>query len=142
MATSLATGDVVVDSTLVVEEVLVDGEGSLHGSVVVKLGLDARYSGGVNDSTSLALVLCPGLTGAGAGLSADTGVTAAGGVGPAFLCDNTSVGEVSPNVVEVTTVAAVVVCIARDWVLGSENEVLTGDAESVGESLSGTESPA
>jgi hypothetical protein len=64
VATSLATGDVVVDSTLVVEEVLVDGEGSLHGSVVVKLGLDARYSGGVNDSTSLALVLSPGLAGA------------------------------------------------------------------------------
>ena len=142
MATSLTTGDVVVDTTLVVEEVLVDGEGSLNGSVVVKLGLDARDSGGVNDSAGLALVLSPSLAGAGAGLSADTGVSTTGGVWPAGIRDNTSVGEVSPNVVEVTTIAAVVVGIARDWILGRENHVLTGDAESVGESLSGTESPA
>ena len=72
MATSLTTGDVVVDTTLVVEEVLVDGEGSLNGSVVVKLGLDARDSDGMNDRAGLALVLSPSLAGAGAGLSADT----------------------------------------------------------------------
>ena len=35
VATSLTSGLVVVDTTLVVEEVLVDGEGSLNGSVVV-----------------------------------------------------------------------------------------------------------
>ena len=96
----------------------------------------------MNDSTGLALVLSPSLAGAGAGLSADTGVSSTRGVGPAGIRDNTSVGEVSPNIVEVTTVAAIVVGIARDWVLGRENDVLTGDAESVGESLSGTESPA
>lgn len=142
MATSLTTSLVVVDTALVVEEVLVDGEGSLHGSVVVKLSLDARDRGGVNDRASLALVLSPGLAGAGAGLSADTRVTATGGVGPAGVRDDTIVGEVSPDVVEVTTVAAIVVGIARDGVLGREDDVLTGDAESVGESLSGTESPA
>jgi len=47
-----------------------------------------------------------------------------------------------PDVVEVTTVATVVVGIARDWVLRSEDDVLALDAESVGESLGGTESPA
>ena len=142
MATSLTTGNVSVDTALVVEEVFVNGEGSLNGSVVVKLCLDARYRGGVNNSACLALVLQPGLAGAGASLSADTGVTTTGGVGPAGIRDDTSVGEVGPNVVEVTTVAAVIVGIARDWVLGSENDVLTANAESVGESLSGTESPA
>ena len=75
MATSLATGLVVVDTTLVVEEVLVDGEGSLNGSVVVKLGLDARDSDGVNDRAGLAFVLQPGLAGAGAACFADTCVT-------------------------------------------------------------------
>ena len=47
-----------------------------------------------------------------------------------------------PDVVEVTTIAAVVVGVARNGVLRSEDDVGTGNAESVGESLSGTESPA
>ena len=68
----------------------------------------------MDDGAGLALVLGPGLAGAGASLSADAGVTATRGVGPAGLSDDTGVGEVSPNVVEVTTIAAVVVGIAGD----------------------------
>ena len=41
VTTSHTTGDVVVDTALVVEEVLIDGEGSLHRTVVVELSLDA-----------------------------------------------------------------------------------------------------
>ena len=95
-----------------------------------------------SDGAGLALVLSPGLAGAGASLSADAGVTATRGVGPAGLSDDTGVGEVSPNVVEVTTVATVVVGIAGDGVLRSEDDVLTSNTESIGKSLSGTESPA
>jgi len=40
---------VVVDSALVVEEVVVDSECSLCGAVVVKLGLDGGNGGGVDD---------------------------------------------------------------------------------------------
>jgi hypothetical protein len=142
VTTSNTTRDVVVNTALIVEEVVIDGEGSLHGSVVVELVLDALNSGGVNDGVGLASVLGPGLAGTGAGVSASAGVTAAGGVWPAGLRHNTGVLEVLPDVVEVATVATVVVGVARDGVLGSKDDVLAGDAESVGESLSGTESPA
>ena len=57
VATGDSTGDVVVDSALVVEEVLVDGEGALHGSVVVELGLDVLDGGRVHDGAGSALVL-------------------------------------------------------------------------------------
>jgi hypothetical protein len=62
VATSDTAGDVVVDTALVVEEVLIDGEGALHGSVVIELGLDAIDGGGVHDGAGLALVLLPGGT--------------------------------------------------------------------------------
>jgi len=139
---SNTTRDVVVNTALVVEEVVVDGEGSLHGSVVVELILDALNGGGVNGGAALALVLQPALAWTSAGWSADAGVTATGGVGPASVRDDTSVGEVLPDVVEVTTVATVVVGVARDGILRGEDEVLAGNAESVGESLGSTESPA
>jgi hypothetical protein len=96
----------------------------------------------VNDGSGLALVLDPGLAGASAGLFAGAGVTAAGGVGPAGVRDDTGVLEVLPNIVKVTTVAAVVVGVAGDGILRSEDDVLAVDAESVGESLGGTEGPA
>jgi hypothetical protein len=142
MATSLRARLVVVNTALVVEEVLIDGEGAFHRAVVVELGLDARDGEGVNNGAGLALVLQPGLAGAGAALSAGARVTATGGVWPAGIGNDTIVGEVRPDVVEVTTIATVVVGIARDWVLRREDDVLTGNTESVRESLSGTESPA
>ena len=142
VTTSLGARLVVVNTALVVEEVLIDGECAFHGAVVVELGLDGRDGGGVNDGAGLTLVLQPGLARTGAGASADSRVTTARSVWPAGFSDNTSVGEVGPNVVEVTTVATIVVSVARYGVLGSKDDVLTGNTESVGESLSGTESPA
>ena len=142
MAASTTAGDVVVDAALVVEEVFVHGECGFSGAVVVELGLDAGDIGGVNDGSALALVLDPGLAGASAGLFAGAGVTAAGGIGPAGVRDDTGVLEVLPNIVKVTTVAAVVVGVAGDGILRSEDDVLAVDAESVGESLGGTEGPA
>jgi len=143
VATSDSTGDVVVDTALVVEEVFVDGEGTFSGSVVVKLSLDGSNGQGVDDWAGLALVLFPGGSiVAGLGSSASWGNTWCGGIWPAAFGNNTSVGEVLPGKGEVTTIATVVVVVAWDDVLGWENDVLSIDAESVGESLGGTESPA
>ena len=142
MATSNTTRDVVVNTALVIEEVVVNGEGSLHGSVGVELILDALDSGGVNNGAVLTEVFLPGLARAGAAVEALAGVTATRGVGPAGFSDDTSVLEVGPDVVEVTTITAVVVGVAGDGVLRSEDDISALDAESVRESLGGTESPA
>jgi hypothetical protein len=142
VATSNTTRDVIVNTALVVEEVVVNGEGSLHGSVSVELILDALDGGGVHNAVGLAEVFLPGLARAGAAVEASAGVTATGSVWPAGFSDDTSVLEVLPNVVEVTTVAAVVVGVAGDGVLRSEDDISALDAESVRESLGGTESPA
>jgi len=48
--------DVVVDSTLVVHEVRVDSEGSLHRSVGIDLSLDLSWSGGFNNRALGALI--------------------------------------------------------------------------------------
>jgi len=40
VTTSLAPGLVIVDTTLVVEEVFIDGEGELSWAIVVELSLD------------------------------------------------------------------------------------------------------
>jgi len=132
VATSNTAGDVVVDTAGVGEEVLVDGEGTLKRSVVVELVLDGGSSGGVHDGAGGALVLGPGaaisaLLGGGAAWS----ITAARAVGEASISDNTGVLEVLPGEVDVTTVAAVVVVVARDLVLRGEDHVLSGLAESV-----------
>ena len=42
VASSLTASLVIVNTALVVEEVFVDGESSLHWTVVIKLGLDSR----------------------------------------------------------------------------------------------------
>ena len=42
VTSSLTASLVIVDTALVVEEVFVDGESSLHWTVVIKLGLDSR----------------------------------------------------------------------------------------------------
>lgn len=131
VATSLTTSLVVVDTALVVEEVLVDGESSFHGTVVVELSLDARDSKRVDDGACLALVLQPLLARAGASLSAGAGVTIAGGVWPAFVRNDTGVGEVLPDVVEVATITTVVVCVTGDGILRGEDDVLSGNTESV-----------
>ncbi len=142
MATSYTSGNVVVDTTLVVKEIVVNGEGSLSGAVVVKFCLDAGDISRMNDGSALALVLEPGIVGHFASLYALAGVTTAGGVGPAGFRDDTGILEVLPNIIKVTTVAAVVVGVAGDGILRSQDDVLAVDAESVGESLGGTEGPA
>jgi len=66
VTTSNTTRDVVIDSTLVVEEVLVDGESTLNWAVGVDLRLDGSNGLWVNSGASLALVLLEvGTIGAG-----------------------------------------------------------------------------
>jgi len=57
MATFNSARDVVVNSALVVHEVRVDSEGSLHGSVGVDLRLNLVWGGGLGDGSLLALIL-------------------------------------------------------------------------------------
>lgn len=115
MATSNTAGDVVVDTAGVGEEVLVDGESTLKRAVVVELLLNGGNSGGVDDGAGGALVLGPGAAiSALLGGGAVGGNTAARAVGEASISDNTGVLEVLPGEVDVTTVAAVVVVVARD----------------------------
>ena len=144
VATSDTAGDVVVDTALVAEEVLIDGESAFHGTVVVELILDGVNGGGVDDGVGLALVLGPsGTVGALLVGGAVWGDTRLRGVGEATLGHNTGVGEILPGEVEVTTVTAVVVVVAGDEILGGEGtDVLASNAESVGKSLGGAESPA
>jgi len=49
VTTSHSTGGVLINTTLVLEEVLIDGESSFHGSVVVDFGLDLGWGGSFND---------------------------------------------------------------------------------------------
>jgi len=142
VATSLTAWLVVVDTALIVEEVLIHSESSLQGTIVVQLVLNGLGWQRVNNGGGLALVLDPWLTGAGAGLSAEAGVSVAGSVWPAGLCDGTWAHKVGPDFVDIATVAAIVADIAGDGVLRSQDNILASNTESVGESLSGTESPA
>jgi hypothetical protein len=131
----------VVNTTFVAEKVFVDGERSLHRSIVVELILDALNSSGVHDGVVFASELGPGLVGTGAGVSATAGVTIAGSVRPAGIRHNTGVLEVLPDVSDVPTITTITVGFARDGVLGCKDDVLTGNAESVRKSINGTESP-
>ena len=113
MATSDTAGDVVVDTALVAEEVLIDGESAFHGTVVVELILDGVNGGGVDDGVGLALVLFPsGTVGALLVSGAVWGDTGLGGVRKATLGHNTGVGKILPGKVEVATIATVVVVVA------------------------------
>jgi hypothetical protein len=141
VTTSLASGLVIVDTTLVVEEVFIDGEGELSWAIVVELSLDGWNCKRVGDKAWLALVLQPGLTWASACSSALAWVTTTRCVWPAGLSDDTRVHKVWPNCAKVPTIAAVVVIVTRDGILRSEDNIFTTNAESVRESLSGTESP-
>jgi hypothetical protein len=135
--------DVVIDTTLVIIEVIIDGKGSLHGTVIVELSLDGCDGCRVDDGASLALVLSPGLSGYRAGISASSSFTTfTRGVGPAVLSNGTSLSEIIPNPSKITTIAAVVTRIAGDGVLRSKIHVLTSNTESIRESIDSTESPA
>jgi len=56
VSTSHSTGGVLIDSTFVLEEILIDGESSFHWSVAEDFGLDLRWGGGFDDGTSSASV--------------------------------------------------------------------------------------
>jgi hypothetical protein len=122
---------VIVNTALVVEEVFVDRESSLHWTVVVKLGLDGCNRGRVDDRARLALILQPGLTLAVTGLSANSRFTVTRRVGPASVRYNTSGGEVIPDSVHVATITAPVIEIARYGVLRRKDNFLSGNTESI-----------
>ena len=64
VTTSDTAGNVVVDTRLVTEEVLIDSESSLKRSVIEELVLDFINLCGVDNRANLASILLPGLGGA------------------------------------------------------------------------------
>jgi len=121
-------------------EVGVDDETSLDWTVSVDFLLD-----GVDISegrVSLSMIFLP-LTRTGTRGSAGTSVSSTSGVWVTGVRDDTSGSEVVPGLVEVTTLATVVLSITRDHILwGKDDIVTTFDASSVGENFRGGESPA
>jgi hypothetical protein len=69
---------VIINTALVVEEVFIDRESSLHWTVVVKLGLYGCNRGRVDDRGGLALIFQPGLTLSVTGLPANSRFTGTG----------------------------------------------------------------
>jgi len=135
---------VLVDTRLVGEEILVDGEGSLDWSAGHDESLDGGNVIGLLDGTSLDLVHVKRGTVDALG-NAWGSNTGSRGVGEAGVVDDTSVLHELPGVLKVATTTAVVSGVAGDQPLRREDDVdlaVGGNAESVGESLSGTEGPA
>jgi len=88
------------------------------------------------------VVFLPG-TRSSARSSACTFVSRSRGVWVASVGDNTSLMEIVPSFVKVTTLATVVSSITRDHILWGEDDVVTTtDASSVRKNFGGGESPA
>jgi hypothetical protein len=140
VTTESVTSSVDVDTGVIRHEVGVDEETSLDWAVGVDLLLDSiDVSEG---AVSFGVVFLPG-TRSGARAVARTLRTRTRGVWVASVSDDTSLVEIVPSFVEVTTLATEVGAITRDHILwGEDNVVTTFDAGSVREDLRGGESPA
>ena len=87
----------IVYTTLIMKEILIDREPSLERPIVIQLVLDPLYCHGMHDGPHLALILLPLLILAGAGCLASARVTLKGCEWIAGLRDHTSVSEVLPH---------------------------------------------
>jgi len=140
VTTESVSSSVDVDTGVVGHEVGVDEETSLDWTVGVDLLLDGLDVS--EGAVSVGVVFLPG-TRSGARAVARTLRTRTRGVWVASVSNDTSLVEVVPSLVEVTTLATVVGAITRDHILwGEDNVVTTFDAGSVREDLRGGESPA
>jgi len=146
VATEVAAALVLIDTGLVGHEVLVDLETGFKWSIGVDFVLDGSWGteslgGSLLDVVVLDwFAIFAGLEGVALGDGTTTRF-----VWPAGIGDITGVFHEFPGMVEVTTLATVVSGVTGDEVLGGHDKVdgLVGsNAESVRESLSGTESPA
>jgi hypothetical protein len=107
MSTFEISSDVLIDSTLVVVEVTIDAELSFNGSVGLHSGLDFFNCAVLLDCVGLALILVSKLSGALLNISSSWGV------GEWSIRDSTSASKILPGVLEISSLASVVVTVAR-----------------------------
>lgn len=114
MSASKLTGNVVVHSSLVVKEVVVDLEACLHRTVGEELFLDLLMVDCLNYTTVLAMVALV-LKGLVLALKvALSNFTLTGSVGLALIChDTVSLKEV-PHVLQLSSIAGLVHLVALD----------------------------
>jgi len=144
MATSVWSSCVLVDTTLVIEEVIIDGECSFHRSISVNGWLNWVLVSGFNDWTILALVFLPGLSVWACALAFWSSTTTSS-VGEAWITDYTVVLDIFPGISKITTIASVVSGITTNKIFRWEDDVNSSiglNTHSVRESFSSTESPA
>jgi hypothetical protein len=146
MTTEEGSRSVLIDTTLVVHEIFVDGESSFNRAVLDNVGLDSLGIGELDDGG-----LGGSISGGGLSISASREGVALGdssvvrSIWPAGFSDESLSGNVQPGQRWVSTVASVVEGIARDEGLGSKDEVggsVGGNAESVRKDFRSSESPA
>ena len=141
MTAEHSSGSVLVDSALVTHEVLVDGEGSFDGSVLLDglLGLLHVRGHGV----LLGVVEFWGRSVRAGGLTVSVLSRGSGSVWVAFVSHNSSALHEVPSLVQVSSVTSEVSSVARYEVLWGKDDIESFfDGESIRQSFGGTESPA
>jgi len=138
VTTSNTSGDVVIDTRAVGEEVFVDGEGTFNGTVLVDLRLDLINTLRLSDGAGNTLELLGEVFTVSALGGTSGGEARASSVREASIGGDTVVLEEFPGHIHIATVATVVVGIARDELLRREDNVdlsVGGNGESVREGL-------
>jgi hypothetical protein len=133
-----------IDTWLVVEEVSVDGESTFNWTVGEDFRLDLISWSGVSDGAINTLVFLEWLSISALG-GASGGLTWTSLVRFALVSDNSSLVEIFPGHIHITTIATIVVGVTADHILRWEDNVdlvVWGNSESVWEWFGGTESPA
>lgn len=134
-----------VDTSLVFQEIFVNFEASFDWSI----GKEFSFNGFTFECTGRTfldvIVLDGGTIFTSFECSAFWNFTSLGVVAPAAISDNTFLFQESPDDIEETTFAAHVACITGDKVLWGHNLgdlTFRGNAETISDGFSGTESPA
>jgi hypothetical protein len=148
MTTESRSTLVSVDTTRVGHEILVDGETSFNGAVLLDVGLDRGGVRELDDGSLNSVVVLDGSTiiTLSEVLALDGLSTVVRSIREAAVSDETIADDEIPGEQRNTTVASVVQdVVAREEVLGREDNIdatVGGNAESVGEDFRGSESPA
>jgi hypothetical protein len=148
MTTESRSTSVSIDTTSVGHEILVDGETSFNGAVLLDIGLDGGGVRELDDGSLNSVVVLDGgtISALGEFLALDGLSSVVRSIREAAVSDETIADDEIPGEQGNTTVASVVQdVVAREEVLGREDNIdalVRGNAESVGEDFRSSESPA
>jgi hypothetical protein len=144
VTTSNSSGDVVIDTWFVVEEVVVDGEGTFNWTVGVDFTLDGGNTQWVDNRSGGTFVLGEWFT-VDTFFSTSWSIAIASSVWEASIGDDSGLFNVCPGLVEVATIATHIGRIARDHIFWGEDNVDLAtwlNGKSVWEGFWWTEGPA